>query len=209
MKYHSIRRGEADYPALLLERLGDSAPETLWYFGNPALFQERCIGVCGSRKAFPQAISATREYVRLRVPEFVIVSGNASGIDLAAHRSALEYGGATILVLAEGISCFRVRSELKPFWDLRRVLVVSQFEPHAEWKSWQAMRRNGVVAGLSGVLVVAQAGETGGTINAGMAALKMSVPVQVMVHDRMREISPGGEALLNKGARGFPVSNPG
>jgi len=130
-----------------------------------------------------------------------VVSGNAAGIDLAAHSTALASGGSTILVIPEGIRRFRVRKEMRDVWDWTRVLVVSQFEPDAPWSVFRAMERNELIIGLSRAMVVVEAGETGGTVSAGRAALKAGKPLYVAVYENMPVNAPGNDLLLGMGGK--------
>lgn len=65
--------------------------------------------------------------------DFCLVSGYANGVDMVVHKTALERGASTIMVLSEGISSFYIKKELKSVWDWNHILVVSKFEPFAKW----------------------------------------------------------------------------
>lgn len=128
---------------------GGKAP-VLSTLGNLALLDVPGLGFCGSRKASEKGIDVATDCAEQAVKAgFVVISGNAAGVDLAAHHTALAQGGATILVLAEGINSFRIRRELKPVWDWDRVLVISQFPAAAVWQAYRAMERNDVIIALA------------------------------------------------------------
>lgn len=176
------------------------APPVLFCQGNLDLLEKDAIGFCGSRKVSRLGLETTRAMASNAVcNKITVISGNAKGVDLAAHYSALEEDGETILVLPEGIDYFRIRSELKPVWDWRRTLVISQFEPNARWQSWRAMKRNELVVGLSNAVIVVEAGEKGGTLNAGNVALKMGKPLFVADYDHLPQNAIGNSLLLSKG----------
>jgi DNA processing protein len=62
------------------------------------------------------------------------------------------------------------------------------------------MTRNGVIAGLSKALVVIEAGETGGTLNAGLQGIALGRPVLAL--DFASSETPAGNLLLfEHGAR--------
>ena len=60
------------------------------------------------------------------------------------------------------------------------------------------MTRNAVIVGLSLGLVVIEAGESGGTLAAGMQALDMGRPVFAL--EFKSEMPPGNKILLDRGA---------
>jgi DNA processing protein len=180
---------------------GRKAP-VLSALGNLDLLDRPGIGFCGSRKASEKGLSVAADCAEQAVAAgFVVISGNAAGIDLEAHRAALQHGGATILVLPEGIEKFRVRQELRPVWDWARVLVISQFVPQAVWQAYRAMERNEIIIGLSRAMIVVEAGETGGTLAAGLRTLEIGKPLFVAQYDNMEAVAPGNAQLLGMGAK--------
>ena len=122
---------------------------------------------------------------------------------MATHVSTLDSGGATVIVLPEGISHFKVKREIAEVWDPARVLVVSQFSPSQTWSAGTAMTRNSVIIGLSLALVVIEAGEKGGTLAAGRRALELGRRVIAL---EFPDMPKGNTALLKNGA--VAVSNP-
>jgi DNA processing protein len=187
------------YPAGVVS--GRKAP-VLSALGNLDLLDRPGIGFCGSRKASEKGLSVAADCAEQAVAAgFVVISGNAAGIDLEAHRAALQHGGATILVLPEGIEKFRVRQELRPVWDWARVLVISQFVPQAVWQAYRAMERNEIIIGLSRAMIVVEAGETGGTLAAGLRTLEIGKPLFVAQYDNMEAVAPGNAQLLGMGAK--------
>jgi DNA processing protein len=195
----TIGPDEDRYPKRVLEQFGGKAP-TLWALGNIDILESVAVGFCGSRQASVKGLSVACDAAgQLAETGVIVVSGNAAGVDLEAHRAALEVGGRTILVLPEGIDHFRVRKELRPYWDWSRVLVLSQFNPSAVWKSFRAMERNGLIIALSQAMIVIEAGETGGTLNAGYSTLKQAKPLFVALYENMVDHAKGNSMLLAKG----------
>lgn len=179
---------------------GGKAP-VLSTLGNLALLDVPGLGFCGSRKASEKGIDVATDCAEQAVKAgFVVISGNAAGVDLAAHHTALAQGGATILVLAEGINSFRIRRELKPVWDWDRVLVISQFPAAAVWQAYRAMERNDVIIALSRAMIVVEAGDTGGTLAAGLRTLQVGKPLFVADYENIDAVAPGNAQLLAKGA---------
>src|SRR5207244_3022158 len=130
---HGIRvlvKGLEPYPSSLTSVLGEAAPPVLFARGDLDILSRPGVGFAGSRKSSPRGLAiagaAARELAQRGAN---IVSGYANGVDLAAHRAALEAGGATTLVLAEGILHFRVKSDLADVLEHGRYLVLSEFPP--------------------------------------------------------------------------------
>jgi DNA processing protein len=190
------------YPPSVKALFAPKQPPVLHCAGNLALLSQIGVGFCGSRKSSDKGIEAARDCAdQIAKGGRPVVSGNAAGIDAAAHRAALEAGGNTTLVLPEGIHHFRVRRDLRDVWDWNRVLVVSQFEPDAPWSVYRAMDRNKLIIALSRAMIVVEAGESGGTVNAGLSTLKAGKPLYVAVYENMPEQAPGNERLLQLGGK--------
>lgn len=188
------------YPVSLKQILGKHAPTALYYKGNLALLMKQGVGFCGSRNASDKGLDTAKDCAEQVADEsLVVISGNASGVDLVAHRTALEKGGSTILVLPEGMNHFRIKKELRDMWDWPRVLVITQFKPTEIWQAYRAMTRNQVIIGLSKAMIVIEAQEKGGTIEAGKSALKLKVPLFVAEYQDMTH-TPGNVRLLEMGA---------
>ena len=190
--------GRHGYPQLLANLR--QAPPALFYRGSADLLEMGSIGICGSRDASSQGLSAAyacgEEVARCGL---AVVSGYARGVDTEAHSAALDAGGSTVMVLAEGILRFKAKRWLAArSHDPMQLSVVSQFPPNQTWSAGGAMSRNSVIIGLSLGLVVIEAGETGGTVAAGMQALDERRPVIAL--EFRHNIPPGNKILLNRGA---------
>lgn len=190
------------YPTELLNSLLQNAPSILSYIGNVELLKKKKIGYSGSRKVSEKGLWITRDSVeQLSDDDVCIVSGYASGVDLAAHRKALEHGASTILVLPEGIKYFTIKKELEDVWDWTRVLVLSEFFPEDKWMAGRAMKRNQTLIGLSDIMMVIEAGETGGSLDAGLKTIEMQKSLFVPLYKEIPDSAKGNEVLLRKGAK--------
>lgn len=192
---------DSAYPKLLKEGMKRKAPPLLYCRGNIELLSKPAIGFCGSRKASEKGISTARDCAELLAEQDIVVaSGYAAGVDIITHISALRVGGSTIIVLPEGILHFRIKGEIKSYWDWDRVLVISQFESKMPWSVRNAMARNSVICGLSKVMILIEAGTTGGSIAAGHTCLEMGRPLFAPVYEGMPETAAGNRLLLEQGA---------
>ncbi|MBQ5477896.1 MAG: DNA-processing protein DprA, partial [Bacteroidaceae bacterium] len=96
--------GDSDYP----QRLKDcsDAPLLIYYKGNASLTPPKSISIVGTRHCTEYGKELCRRFVsdlREAVPDVQIISGLAYGIDIEAHRNALDSGIDTIGVLAHGL----------------------------------------------------------------------------------------------------------
>lgn len=186
---------------MALEKIFGLAPPDLYCIGNVELLSGVGVGFCGSRNVSEKGMEVAADCASLLVEhDVIVISGYARGVDVAAHHAALANHGKTIVVLPEGISHFRVRRDLASVWDWDRVLVVSHFSPDAVWRSDRAMERNKLIVGLSRATFVVEAGERGGTLNAGLTALQMQRVLYVADYKTDDDSNAGNRILLGKGA---------
>lgn len=188
------------FPKSLLD-MKTECPPILSCIGNIDLLKRHKIGFCGSREATPKGLDVAQDISKqVSNNNIVVVSGYASGIDQQAHYWALKNNGATIIVLPEGINNFRIKKYLKSVWDWDRVLVLSEYVPNAIWSVNRAMQRNTTIVGLSDVMVLIEAKEKGGSIDAGYKTLQMNKVLFAPVYDGMPTEASGNSILLQKGA---------
>lgn len=205
-----IDAGCSEYPDRLSAVLGEEAPPVLFVRGDVSLLNRKCVGFCGVRKASKRGLAmAANLSNRLAVQRINIVSGYAPGIDRASHRAALEAGGATIFVLAEGIFHFRNKQRIASLLSDSNHLIVSQFLPRTAWLSYNAIQRNRTICALSHAVVLVEAGLSGGTYSSGVAALKLGRPLFAVEFDRPLSSATGNPYFINRGARSIlESSNP-
>lgn len=193
--------GDPLYPRRLATMLGDKAPPMITYLGNPVLMDAPAVSFCGSRKASEKGLSVAADCAsQLGVNGIDVVSGYAAGVDMKVHTAALESGGTTAVVLAEGVLHFRLKKDILSLWDWNRAVVLSEFNPGAMWSVSNAMQRNKTIIGLSDAMILIEAGATGGSIEAGKACLEMGHPLFAPVYEGMPESAIGNRQLLAAGA---------
>lgn len=195
-----ISKYEHNFPKSLFD-MKTECPQILSCIGNIDLLKKHKVGFCGSRKATPKGLNVTQDISnQVSNNDIVVVSGYASGIDQQAHYWALKNNGATIIVLPEGINNFKIKKYLKPVWDWNRVLVLSEYVPNAIWSVNRAMQRNTTIVGLSDVMVLIEAKEKGGSIDAGYKTLQMNKALFAPIYAGMPVEASGNSILLKKGA---------
>lgn len=207
---HVLAMGLPDYPKRLLNILRDAAPPLLFARGNLGLIAQLTIAFAGSRHASEMGVDTARRAARaLAAKNINVISGYAHGVDLAAHLGALEAGGSTILVLAEGILQFKPKGEISEFLNSERVLIISQFPPSLRWIAHNAMKRNSTIIGLSDAMLIVESGTEGGTRAAGEEALKIHHPLFVLQHESYTSDVSGNEQLITHGGRPVHINETG
>ncbi len=162
-----------DYPRLLREC--PDAPVILFMKGNVNLSDGHFVSIVGTRQASERGKVLTREIVLSlaeRLPRLTIISGLAYGIDIAAHRAALEIGVPTIIIPAHGLD--RIYPPLHRN-DAVRALdkggIVTEYMSGTTPEKYNFVARNRIIAGMAECTVVIESREHGGAlITARMAA---------------------------------------
>ena len=93
------------YPHRLLE--AHDAPAMFYSLGHCDLESAHVISVVGTRHATPYGTRSCEALIgdlAQCLPDLVVVSGLAYGIDIAAHRAALKHGVPTVAVLPRGLN---------------------------------------------------------------------------------------------------------
>ena len=195
-----VALGEAEYPALLA-RIYDPPP-FLWVRGRLAPDDARAVAVVGTRKASDYGRRAAEAFGRgLAAAGVTVVSGLAYGIDVAAHRAALDGGGRTVAVLGSGVDRVypsRHGPVVRQILDEDAGAVVSEFPLGAAPDAPNFPRRNRIVSGMSLATVVAEARETGGALLTAAIALEQNREIFAVPAPVFSDY-PGTNRLVQKG----------
>ncbi len=193
--------GDPRYP-VALHSLEDPPP-VLFALGSLALLDRPAAGVVGARGATAYGLRVTETLVPPIVRQgVVVVSGLALGIDAAAHRAALEAGGATIAVLGTGVDLPYPRANERLY---RRIeasgLLLSEALPGAPAHPGSFPTRNRIIAALSDVVVVVEAGAKSGALITAQAAASIGRLVGAVPGPVDVPSSQGTNSLLRDGAQ--------
>lgn len=175
MQDHGIRGitlNDDDYPQRLREC--PDAPIVLYYKGNSDLNQAKVISIVGTRHITHYGQDLVRRFVselRLWCPQVLIVSGLAYGVDINAHRYALENKYETIGVLAHGLDqIYPYRHRDTAALMLSHGGLLTEFMTLTNADKPNFVRRNRIVAGMAdAVVLVESAAKGGGLITAEIA----------------------------------------
>ena len=164
---------DEDYP-IRLHQCPDR-PLLLYGKGNLNLSDGHIISIVGTRRPTERGKELTMKLVRElheRLEQVTIVSGGAYGIDITAHRAAMEYGVQTIMIPAHGLD------RIYPYQhrpDAIRMLsnggLLTEFSSGNEPLAQNFLQRNRIVAGLADAVVVVESREKGGSLVTARMAL--------------------------------------
>lgn len=142
------------YPDRVRSCLGLDAPGVLWAKGDLSILNTPKIALVGSRKLLPHNRAFAQEVGRQAALQgYTLVSGNASGADVAAQESCLSYGGKVISVVADEMIRYSTRDNL---------LYLSEDSFDLPMTAWRALSRNRVIHCLGEKTFVAQCRYGGG-----------------------------------------------
>ena len=167
---HFLGVTDPEYPALLKEC--EDAPAGLYVRSasdDSLVFGSRpAVAIVGTRDLSLYGRDWCRKIVETmsrakRRP--TVVSGFALGTDIVAHAAALECGLPTIAVLPTGITDVYPRRHWK--WADRLAgteacALVTDYPPGTEAMAVNFLRRNRIIAGLSGATVLIESKQKGG-----------------------------------------------
>ncbi|MCI6574936.1 MAG: DNA-protecting protein DprA [Actinomycetaceae bacterium] len=196
--------GDALWPQEM-EALGERAPLALWVRGHPDVLTQilgnrhsRSISIVGSRTASARGVRTATDFAYELASDYVITSGGAFGIDVAAHQGALAAHGFTVIFSAAGIDRVYPVSHTELF---ERVwagggLVISEFglgmAPHAH----RFLLRNRLIAAFSLATVVVEAPIRSGALSTARAALEIGRPVGAVPGPITAPMSAGCHELI-------------
>lgn len=160
----AITMNDSRYPQRLKEC--DDAPLMLFYMGSADLNQQRVINIVGTRHCTTYGQDIIRQFVRelkQRCPQVLIVSGMAYGVDIHAHREALQNGYETVAVLAHGLD-YLYPPKHKP--EAARMIaqggLLTEHFTQTNAEKMNFVRRNRIVAGMSDACILVESAARGG-----------------------------------------------
>ncbi|NTW27886.1 MAG: DNA-protecting protein DprA [Coriobacteriia bacterium] len=195
-----LRLGEEGYPSSLQGT--PNAPLVLRGLGNPDVLNRPCVAIVGARKATPYGLRAASEFGRWAAQAgYTVISGAAMGCDQAAHRAALDALGVTVAVLGCGADVVYPRAVGPLLTEIvARGAVVSEFDWSYPPSKWTFRARNRIIAGLSGALLVTEAGLPSGTFSTADFALACGRDVMAVPGSIYAPECRGANRLIRQGA---------
>lgn len=198
--------GDRQWPTQLND-LAARAPLGVWVLGNAnlRLLALRSIAIVGARAAtsYGQLLARTTAGT-LADRGWLVVSGGAFGIDVAAHRGALGAGGTTACVLAGGVDVAYPRSHENLFSAVARDgLLLSEAALGAAAQRQRFLTRNRIIAALARATIVVEAALRSGSRTTAREAgellrlvMAFPGPVTSVASAGTHELIKDGQAVL-------------
>lgn len=191
---------DAQWPQSL-DVLGAGGPCALWVLGAPPV--EGGVAIVGARACTQYGTYNARDLgAHLGDNHIPVVSGGAFGIDIAAHQGALGADGTTVAVMAGGVGELYPASHRQDFHNIIHSggAVISEVPPMWRPARWRFLTRNRLIAALSSVTVVIEAGMRSGALSTARQALEMGRDVGAFPGMVTQEMSKGCHELIRNGA---------
>jgi DNA processing protein len=159
-----LTMADPDYPQRLREC--NDAPLVLYYKGSANLNATHVINIIGTRHCTIYGQELIRQFVSQlseMVPNTLIVSGLAYGVDIHAHRNALQYGYETVGVLAHGLDeIYPPRHRDTAVKMLKQGGLLTEYMASTNADKLNFVRRNRIVAGMSDACILVESADHGG-----------------------------------------------
>lgn len=181
---------DSSYPQRLTQCI--DAPLLLYAKGNADLNREKVISIVGTRNATRYGEECCREFIKeisAKLPDIVIISGLAYGVDICAHRAALQNDLSTIAVLGHGLDRIYPSMHRQTAVEmLKSGALLTEFPSETNPDKHNFVKRNRIVAGMSDAVVVIESGIKGGSLTTADIANSYFRDVFALpgrIHDKM------------------------
>lgn len=180
------------------------APILLYVKGTIIPEDRFAFGIVGTRLATDYGKQTAFDIsFKLSQIGLTIVSGLAYGIDSSAHKGALEAGGRTIAVLANGLdekSIFPKENLRLARKIIKNGALISEYPVGTEASKEKFPQRNRIVSGLSKGILVVEAPLKSGSLITAKYALDQNREVFAVPGDISSRMSFGTNLLIKRGA---------
>ncbi len=182
-----------DFPALLKPL--PACPASLWYKGDLTILQSPAVAVVGARRCTSYGVEQARHFARAIIESaLVVVSGGARGIDAAAHRASLLYGGKTCAVLGSGLNVVYPSEHIELFNQIvgQGGLLLSEFPCQTAPRPANFPRRNRIISGLTTSVIVIEAAKRSGALITARIAVEEHGRQVFVVPGRLNDVCSAG-----------------
>ena len=155
---------DASYPKHLKHCI--DAPILIFKRGNINLSGRKTISIVGTRQITGYGNAFIAEFMEAIAPlDPIIVSGFAYGVDIAAHKAAMEHNLQTIGCLAHGLNQIYPKAHLKYVSQVEKNGgFVTEFWSSSNPDRENFLKRNRIIAGMSEATLVVESAEKGGSL---------------------------------------------
>ena len=157
---------DSNYPYRLAQCT--DAPLLLYAKGNVEVNPKHVVSIVGTRMPSERGKDWCRQLVidlASHIPDLTIVSGLAYGIDVIAHKAALESGIPTIIVPAHGLDrIYPATHRNVAVQALEMGGLLTEYTTGTEPERHNFVARNRIVAGVADAVVVVESKSKGGSL---------------------------------------------
>lgn len=157
---------DANYPYRLAQCV--DAPLLMYAKGNVNVDTKHVLSIVGTRMPSERGKDWCRRLVldlAAKVPDLTIVSGLAYGIDVVAHKAALEAGIPTVIIPAHGLDrIYPAVHRQVAVRALEKGGILTEYACGTEPERFNFVARNRIVAGLADAVVVVESKKKGGSL---------------------------------------------
>ena len=134
--------------------------------GNINLHQNKIISIVGTRKITSYGKSFCEKLIYdLSALNPIIVSGFAFGVDITAHKSAIDNGLQTIACLAHGHNQMYPKFHTKYVDSVKKSGgFITEFWSSDSFEKNNFLKRNRIIAGLSEATIIIESAKKGGSL---------------------------------------------
>ena len=182
----------------------EGMPAELYVAGKLPNTRVPAVAIVGSRKPTAYGKEVTYSLARqLAAQDVAIISGLAYGIDAIAHQAALDAGGYTVAVFAQGLHRIypSENTALAEAIVASGGALISEREMGYEARKYDFLARNRLVSGLADAVVVPEATERSGTLSTIGHALEQNKDIFAVPGPITSLLSVGPNKLLQQGAQ--------
>ena len=193
---------EDEYPQLLKEC--NDAPFVVFFRGKSDMNAGKFLAIVGTRKMSSRAKDFIHEFVAdLQNKPITIVSGLALGVDIEAHKAAIDNNLKTVGVLAHGLNQIFPKSNKKiGIKMMENGGLFSEFSTFHKPEPENFLRRNRIIAGLCEATIIIESAIMGGSMSTANHANNYNRDV-FAVPGRVQDINSQGCHHLIKNHKAF------
>lgn len=169
IQQHNIKMAffkDANYPYRLAQCI--DAPIMLYSKGALNMNPKHAVSIVGTRTPSERGKEWCRKFIldlAAQLPELTIISGLAYGIDVEAHKAAIEAGIPTIIVPAHGLD--RIYPSIHrniAVQSLHNGGILTEYIHGTEPEKHHFVARNRIIAGLADAVVIVESKAKGGSL---------------------------------------------
>jgi len=199
-KIQALYFADRNYPFRLKEC--PDSPVMIYTKGNCDLNNGKFIGIVGTRNATETGKENCRNLINNLAsaqPNSIIVSGMAYGVDICAHKTALDAGLPTIGVVGHGLDrIYPAAHRPTAVKMLQQGVLLTEYLSQTTPDRPNFVQRNRIIAGLCDAIVVVESASRGGALITAEMANDYNRDVFAFPGRITDEWSTGCNALIKK-----------